>query len=163
MKCNIIKPSGSDLYPSSLPNPITSHNFSLSYYSHKMDPPAVKLTITSPSPTSPSDPPPVSPYLPTPPPEALLPSSLAAVYVPTPIHPTALAYAKTKFARVIPSHEMSPEEAWPLTNGVICRANLITREMLDKAGKSMGLAIVGVGYDSIDIEGCKEKGVTLMS
>lgn len=128
-----------------------------------MDPPAVKLTITSPSPTTPSDPPPVSPYLPTPPPEALLPYSLAAVYVPTPIHPTALAYAKTKFARVIPSHEMSPEEAWPLTNGVINRANLITREVLDKAGKLMGLAIVGVGYDSIDIEGCKEKGVTLMS
>lgn len=42
-------------------------------------------------------------------------------------------------------------------------ANPITREMLDKAGKPMGLTIVGVGYDSIDIEGCKERDVTVMS
>ncbi|OWZ77159.1 phosphoglycerate dehydrogenase [Cryptococcus neoformans Tu401-1] len=98
-----------------------------------MDPPALaKLTITSPSPTSPSDPPLMSPYLPTPPPETLLPSSLAIVYVPTPIHSTVLAYART-------------------------------REMLDKAGKPMGLTIVGVGYDSIDIEGCKERDVTVMN
>ncbi|OXB35761.1 phosphoglycerate dehydrogenase [Cryptococcus neoformans] len=98
-----------------------------------MDPPALaKLTISSPSPTSPSDPPLMSPYLPTPPPETHLPSSLAIVYVPTPIHSTALAYART-------------------------------REMLDKAGKLMGLTIVGVGYDSIDIEGCKERDATVMN
>lgn len=105
----------------------------------------------------------MSPYLLTPPPETLLPSSLAIVYVPTPIHSTVLAYARTRFARVIPSHEMSAKEAWPLANVVINLANPITREMLDKAGKPMGLTIVGVGYDSIDIEGCKERDVTVMS
>lgn len=58
---------------------------------------------------------------------------------------------------------MSAKEAWPLANVVINRANPITREMLDKAGKLMGLTIVGVGYDSIDIEGCKERDATVMS
>ena len=52
----------------------------------------------------PPDPPPPldeTNFLPTPPPEPTLPAAQATVYIPTPIHPDALAYAHTRFGRVI--------------------------------------------------------------
>ncbi|WVQ79701.1 hypothetical protein IAT38_001801 [Cryptococcus sp. DSM 104549] len=103
----------------------------------------------------------LSPYLPTPPPETSLPSRLATIYIPTPIHPSALAYARTRFLRVIASHELSPEEAWPLADGVINRANKVWRAELEKARRLGGISIVGVGYDSIDIECCRERKITV--
>ncbi|WVQ77650.1 hypothetical protein IAR50_007338 [Cryptococcus sp. DSM 104548] len=111
----------------------------------------------------------LSPYLPTPPPEPatpLLPATQATVYVPTPIHPAALAYARTRFACVLASHEVEAEEGWARADGVVSRAAKIGRVQTE-AGKGqkklMGIGIVGVGYDSIDIECCKERGITVMN
>ncbi|ODN73023.1 hypothetical protein L202_08418 [Cryptococcus amylolentus CBS 6039] len=120
-------------------------------------------------PSNPTPPPAYSPYLPTPPPEpssALLPAAQATVFIPTPIHPQALAYARTRFASVLASHEVDAEEGWARADGVVSRAAKIGRAQLE-AGKGKnkvaGIGIVGVGYDSIDIECCKERGITVMN
>lgn len=61
------------------------------------------------------------PFLPTPPPESNLPASQATVYLPTPIIPECLEYARKRFRRVIVTGEMDQVEAWKLADG-ICKS-----------------------------------------
>ncbi|EIW68390.1 hypothetical protein TREMEDRAFT_63559 [Tremella mesenterica DSM 1558] len=123
-----------------------------------------KLTANIPHPSgTPRSP--VSPNtemaLPTPPPEPILPADKATVYIPTPIHPVALQYAQERFGRVILWSDMSPEEGWKLADGVVNRANKVTREILEIAEKVLVISVVGVGVDSIDISTCKERRVVV--
>jgi hypothetical protein len=56
--------------------------------------------------------------LPTPPPETALPALRATIFLPTPVHPSALAYARERFGRVITSGEMDIAQALALADGI---------------------------------------------
>ncbi|KAK4689612.1 hypothetical protein P7C73_g474, partial [Tremellales sp. Uapishka_1] len=101
------------------------------------------------------------PSLPTPPPETLLPAKQATVYIPAPIHPQGLAYARTRFGRVITKDEVDPSEAWALADGVVNRANPLSKAILQVAPRLSAISQVGVGYDSIDIDHCRDHHIVV--
>lgn len=56
--------------------------------------------------------------LPTPPPETALPAKDATVYLPTPLHPDVIKYARERFGRVIMPREMELGQAMALADGI---------------------------------------------
>ncbi|WVO14463.1 hypothetical protein L204_102097 [Cryptococcus depauperatus] len=59
-------------------------------------------------------------------------------------------YAQSRFGRVVAFHELMPQKAWSIAHGIVDCANSVPKDVLDKANKLLGIAIVGVGYDNID-------------
>ncbi|WVF67613.1 hypothetical protein IAT40_002371 [Kwoniella sp. CBS 6097] len=101
--------------------------------------------------------------LPTPPPETLIPSKQATVYLPTPIHPDALAYARGKFGKVLSCDEVTPDVGFRSADGLLNRANPLPKDRLDQAPKLSAISVVDVGTDSIDLPLCRERGIAIMN
>jgi D-3-phosphoglycerate dehydrogenase len=66
-------------------------------------------------------------YLPTPPPESNCPAKEATIYVPTPIHPEALAYARERFGRVIMQGEVDEDAALGMADAIRETMSLVRR------------------------------------
>ncbi|KAL7422526.1 hypothetical protein Q5752_003174 [Cryptotrichosporon argae] len=120
----------------------------------------------------------LNPFLPTPPNEPILPAHQATVYIPNPIHPVALEYACSRFGRVLVSFDVdgfqedqsskprAPEhmpatQAYLLADGIVARAFRLDASALDLATRLIGIAIVGVGYDGVDVETCRRRRVAV--
>ncbi|WVQ95189.1 hypothetical protein IAU59_002283 [Kwoniella sp. CBS 9459] len=101
--------------------------------------------------------------LPTPPPETLIPSRQATVYIPTPIHPDALEYARGKFGKILSCDEVEPAVGFGCADGILNRAHPLPKAKLDQAPKLSAISVVGVGVDSIDLPVCLERGIVVMN
>ncbi|OCF40711.1 hypothetical protein I317_05483 [Kwoniella heveanensis CBS 569] len=101
--------------------------------------------------------------LPTPPPETLVSSKQATIYVPTPIHPDALAHARAKFGKVLSCEDVEPEMGFGFADRILNRANPLPKYKLDQAHQLSAISVVGVGVDSIDLHACRERGIVTMN
>lgn len=89
-------------------------------------------------------------------------SSKPIVYALDPIHPDAEQIARDHFTLFTSVHPQAAE--WRArAEGILARTMPITKEDLAECTHLKFIAKHGVGVDMIDVEACKQKGITLMN
>ncbi|WVQ73565.1 hypothetical protein IAR50_003143 [Cryptococcus sp. DSM 104548] len=99
--------------------------------------------------------------LPTPPAEPAIHAAQATVYLHTPFHPKAEAYAATRFAKLLRPSDGPWEKLMPQVDAILLRTGNVTSEMVKAAPKCRIISRNGVGVDNVPIQTCIENSIAV--